>query len=152
MLVPLRAVGVRLLLAFWLALSLGESGLVHACPMHDGAAAGSTGSHGMHASARDSVHAAHDGSGGGSQHDVQAVHDRSDDGQAACTCLGTCGVPGVAAILADSPRVPDAIVATAAAIATSGAEIAHARDAHFHPFANGPPRSSRGAVSSHPAA
>jgi len=151
MLVPLRAVGMRLLLVLWFALSLGESGLVHACPMHDGAAARGTGSHGAHAPAHDAVHADHQGTETGGQHEAQAVHDRSDDGKAACTCLGTCGIPGVAAILADSPCVPDAIVATAAAMATSGAEIAHARDAHFHPFANGPPRFSRGAVSSHPA-
>lgn len=151
MLLPLRAVGVRLLLALWLALSLGESGIVHACPMHDGAAGSAAGDHGAaHAPVHAEVAAVHDGPS--DAHATPAAHPDTDDGHAACTCLGTCGVPGVAAILAESLQVPDAIVATAAAIATSGAEIAHARDAHFHPFANGPPRSSRGAVSSHPAA
>ena len=109
------------MVAVWLALVLGEPGLVHHhCPMHDGGSASSAAA----------GHAAH-----GEQHAPGGGH-----GRHLCTCVGACTASGAAAALVSSPEVPGAIVvaATCRPIPPAGA-AAPPRRSFALPFANGPP-------------
>jgi hypothetical protein len=111
------------LFAVWLALVMGDAGLVgHHCPMHDGtlAAAGSMDLHGGHAGHGD--------------------HGAPNGGHHACTCLGACSASSEVTLAGPvEVPVPAALLVTTAAPDAPGAATPVAR-AHFSlPFANGPP-------------
>jgi hypothetical protein len=120
-----RSPWTRILSAFfavWLALVMGEAGVVHHhCPMHDGPAPGIAGGD-------MAGHAAHGGQGA------------PNGGHHACTCLGACSATS-AVTLVDTVGVPiPALVLAAAAAPDSAVRTAPAARAHFSlPFANGPP-------------
>lgn len=111
------------LFAVWLALMMGDAGLVgHHCPTHDGAvaAAGAMDAHVGHA-----THGGHDAPNGG--------HHR-------CTCLGACSASSSVTLAGpvDVP-VPMVVLFTAAAVDAPPASAPVARADFTLPFANGPP-------------
>src|SRR5689334_2136365 len=122
-----RSVWSRLaavVLGLWLALVLGEPGIVRICPAHDGAAptASTMGAHAMGAHAT--------GASDAPAHEHQS-----------CTCIGCClGVTAVALL----DRVPTAAAAvvdvpTASADAPVGL-LPRPGPPHARPYSTGPPR------------
>jgi hypothetical protein len=112
------------LCALWFAISVAEPALLHACPMHDGTAAGRQADHHVHGEATDTT---------------------PPDGteRAPCLCLGDCAAASAMGLAASHVGVVEvAVVASADAGLPDHAYVPVAR-ALLLPFANGPPSSER---------
>ncbi len=110
------------LLALWFALVMGEPVSLHACPMHDGVAAG--GSHHAGAMAHASAHHA----------PAQPGH---DGGAHVCSCVGKCCASAV-------PLAPSAPTVAVHAVEVRDSGLPDHRytpvaRALILPWANGPP-------------
>ena len=121
--------------AVWLALVMGEAGLVHhRCPMHDGSDAG-------HATGHVGAHQSH--ARAGASHAGQSDSDApAGRGHHVCTCIGACSVSCGSAPLPIPALLPAATVAfTTVAPAVSPMTAAAPAPVPFAlPFANAPPR------------
>ena len=119
---------VAALCALWLAISIAEPGLLHACPMH-GAAATATPvdapAQGRH------VHGAADADG---------THPHAPrDGAPLCVCIGDCAAPTTAGVAAARVTLATVAVVDAADPGLPDHASVHVARALLLPFANGPP-------------
>jgi hypothetical protein len=106
--------------ALWLAISIAEPALLHACPMHDGVTAEA-------------------GSGGHHAHGAADDASAPDAKRVACLCLGDCAAAAAVGLAPMRLALLDArILAMADAGLPDHAYVPVARTLLL-PFANGPP-------------
>jgi hypothetical protein len=126
-------------LGIWLVLVVGEPGIVHVCPTHDGAAirAGAA-DHGM---ASHASHASHTGaSAAGSRHAAAQDQGPAHDHQS-CTCVGCCVGVSVAALLDRAPTTAFAVaLIPATRDRTPVGLLPRPGPRHSRPYPTGPPR------------
>jgi hypothetical protein len=125
-------------LAVWLALVLGESGLVLVCPAHDRIAPAAHAASGAHGAMAGMAHVnAVDRHG-----DLHGGHGTPTHEHAGCTCIGCCTASTPLALLV--PRAPTmpvavALVARARLVATTSL-LPRPGPEHARPHTTGPPR------------
>jgi hypothetical protein len=117
---------LAVVMAFWLPLTLGEPGAVHICPAHGSAPAAIT-------------HADHEHESSHSPASRQGPTAPGHD-HVTCTCLGSCGPSGFAAVLPPIGRRLSAPITVAdSRIPRDTRQAPRFMPARLLPFANGPP-------------
>jgi len=127
------------LLALWLVVFTAQPAALHACPVHDGPAAGHSG--GSHGGAGHSSHAS---AVGHAQHEQAQTPDHA--GSQFCQCPGSCCTVSAVQLPSIEPSVIAAVVATRDPGLPEYAYVAVSR-ALLLPYANGPPRARGAALS-----